>query len=88
MDALEFTTKFRNSISKTHLCLPHLYGSVAMPCLAETTHIPVSEPPHHSKDKCGKYLPSNTEKWRSSSSPAPRELELSPALLERTGWRI
>lgn len=73
-DALAFTTKFRNFISKALLRPPHLYGSVAMPHLAENTQLPVSAQAHHSKDRWGKHVPSNTEKWRRSSS-----LPASPA---------
>lgn len=73
---------FRSSLSKAHLCSPHLYGSVAMPHPAETTHLPVSAPPHHSKDRWKKhYFSSHTEKWRSFSSP----LHLQHSVLSTQG---
>lgn len=73
---------FRSSISKAHLCSPHLYGSVAMPHPEETTHLPVSAPPHHSKDRWKKhYFFSHTEKWRNFSSP----LHLQHSVLSTQG---
>lgn len=71
LDALGFTTKFRNSISKAHLCPPKPCGCVATPCLAETTHLPVSAQPHHSKGRWGKHVPSHTEQWRNSEALPP-----------------
>lgn len=96
LDALGFTTKFRNSISKALLCPPHLYGSVAVPCLAESTHLPVSAQAHLQR-QVGKACPQSHREVEKIFLPpyipspqcwAPRELELSPALLERPGWRI